>query len=64
MKTPAGGALEGLKIVEFAHVIAGPMAGTLLADLGATVVHVEDPGRGDPQRVAGPAATGSICGGR
>ena len=42
MKTPAGGALEGLKIVEFAHVIAGPMAGTLMADLGATVVHVED----------------------
>jgi crotonobetainyl-CoA:carnitine CoA-transferase CaiB-like acyl-CoA transferase len=31
----------------------GPMAGTLLADLGADVVHVEDPGRGDPQRVTG-----------
>jgi crotonobetainyl-CoA:carnitine CoA-transferase CaiB-like acyl-CoA transferase len=42
-------ALSGLKVVEFAHVIAGPLAGTLLADLGADVVHVEDPGRGDPQ---------------
>ena len=52
------GALAGLKVVEFAHVIAGPLAGTLLADLGATVVHVEDPGHGDPQRAAGPAKEG------
>src|ERR1700722_7214630 len=52
------GALSGLKFVEFAHVIAGPLAGTLLADLGADVVHVEDPGRGDPQRNAGPAKNG------
>ncbi|MCU1480667.1 MAG: L-carnitine dehydratase/bile acid-inducible protein [Subtercola sp.] len=52
-------ALAGLKIVEFAHVIAGPLAGTLMADLGADVVHVEDPGRGDPQRNAGPAKDGT-----
>jgi crotonobetainyl-CoA:carnitine CoA-transferase CaiB-like acyl-CoA transferase len=50
--------MAGLKVVEFAHVIAGPLAGTLLADLGADVVHVEDPGRGDPQRNAGPAKDG------
>jgi crotonobetainyl-CoA:carnitine CoA-transferase CaiB-like acyl-CoA transferase len=53
------GALAGLKVVEFAHVIAGPLAGTLLADLGAEVVHVEDPGAGDPQRGAGPAKNGA-----
>jgi len=53
------GALAGLKVVELAHVIAGPLAGTLLADLGADVVHVEDPGRGDPQRYAGPAKDGA-----
>src|SRR6266540_947487 len=53
------GALAGLKVVEFAHVIAGPLAGTLLADLGAEVVHVEDPGHGDPQRHAGPAKNGA-----
>jgi crotonobetainyl-CoA:carnitine CoA-transferase CaiB-like acyl-CoA transferase len=52
------GTLAGLKVVEFAHVIAGPLAGTLLADLGAEVVHVEDPGAGDPQRNAGPAKDG------
>ncbi|PBC35688.1 CoA transferase [Rhodococcus sp. ACS1] len=53
------GALAGLKVVEFAHVIAGPLAGTLLADLGAEVVHVEDPGIGDPQRAAGPHKEGT-----
>jgi crotonobetainyl-CoA:carnitine CoA-transferase CaiB-like acyl-CoA transferase len=53
------GPLAGLKVVEFAHVIAGPLAGTLLADLGAEVVHVEDPGSGDPQRNAGPARDGA-----
>jgi formyl-CoA transferase len=46
-------ALSGLKVLEVAQVIAGPMAGTLLADLGAEVVHVEDPARGDPQRTTG-----------
>jgi crotonobetainyl-CoA:carnitine CoA-transferase CaiB-like acyl-CoA transferase len=51
-------ALSGLKVVEFAHVIAGPLAGTLLADLGADVVHVEDPTQGDPQRFAGPDKDG------
>lgn len=56
--TKSRGVLEGLKVVEFAHVIAGPLSGTLLADLGATVVHVEDPGVGDPQRTAGPSKNG------
>ena len=47
-------ALSGLNVVEFAHVIAGPLAGTLLADLGADVVHVDDPVHGDPGRKMGP----------
>lgn len=46
-------ALAGLKVVEVAQVIAGPLAGTFLADMGADVVHIEDPGRGDPQRKTG-----------
>lgn len=46
-------ALKGLKVLEIAQVIAGPMAGTLLADLGADVIHIEDPVSGDPQRVTG-----------
>ena len=51
-------ALNGIKVVEFAHVIAGPLAGTLMADLGADVVHVEDPGNGDPGRYQGPDKDG------
>lgn len=50
--------LTGLRVVEFAHVIAGPLAGTLLADLGADVVHVESPGLGDAGRVMGPTKDG------
>lgn len=50
--------LDGIKVVEFAHVIAGPLAGTLLADLGADVVHVEDPTNGDPGRQQGPTKDG------
>lgn len=43
-------ALDGVKVVEFATLVAGPLAGGLLADLGATVIHVEDRLRGDPTR--------------
>lgn len=46
-------ALHGLKVLEIAQLIAGPMTGTLLADLGAEVIHVEDPVHGDPQRAVG-----------
>ena len=49
---------EGLKVVEFAHMVAGPLAGTLLADLGADVVHVENPGTGDIVRHLGVAKDG------
>ncbi|MFC1534104.1 CaiB/BaiF CoA transferase family protein [Thermodesulfobacteriota bacterium] len=39
--------LEGIMVVETATVVAGPMAGRLLADWGADVIHVEHPIRGD-----------------
>ena len=38
---------ENIKVVETAAVYAGPMAGRLLADWGADVIHVEHPVRGD-----------------
>ena len=43
--------LDGVKVVEFGHYIAAPLAGMLLADQGADVVHVERP-MGPPLDVA------------
>lgn len=40
-------ALEGLKVVEVGNIIAGPWCGTLMADFGARVIKVEQPGSGD-----------------
>ena len=45
-------ALEGIKIMETASAIAGPMAGRLLANWGADVVHIEHAERGDIARSA------------
>lgn len=51
-------ALHGLRVVEIAQLIAGPMAGSFLADFGADVVHVEDRTHGDPARYTGVAKDG------
>ncbi|TPQ23162.1 CaiB/BaiF CoA transferase family protein [Streptomyces sporangiiformans] len=56
--TGGQGQLRGLKVVEFAHVVAGPLAGSMLADQGADVVHVEPPGSGDAARAMGPQRDG------
>lgn len=48
-QTPAQ-ALQGLKVVECATVIAAPLCGRLLADFGAEVIHVEHPEKGDDLR--------------
>jgi CoA:oxalate CoA-transferase len=47
-------ALAGLRVVELCGMIAGPYCTKVLADLGAEVVKVEEPARGDPARRAGP----------
>lgn len=48
------GVLEGIRVLDFGHALAGPFAATLLADFGADVIKVERPGTGDAMRDLGP----------
>ena len=45
--------LAGIRVIELANFIAGPLAGTLLADMGADVIKVEPP-QGDMGRATPP----------
>jgi crotonobetainyl-CoA:carnitine CoA-transferase CaiB-like acyl-CoA transferase len=45
--------LSDLRVVELGNIVAGPFAGSMLADLGADVVKVERPGTGDIIRTQG-----------
>lgn len=45
-----GPLLSGVRVLELGHFIAAPFATRVLADLGADVIKVEPPGRGDPVR--------------
>ncbi|WP_024972906.1 CaiB/BaiF CoA transferase family protein [Ralstonia pickettii] len=42
--------LQGIKVIELGSLIAGPYAGTLLAQFGAEVIKIETPVNGDPLR--------------
>ncbi len=58
---PGGGVLEGFRVVEFATFVAGPSAGSMLAQLGADVIKVEAPS-GDPSRMmVAPSHPGAVA---
>lgn len=46
----AKGPLTDIRLIELGQLIAGPFCGQLMADMGADVIKVEPPGRGDPMR--------------
>ena len=48
------GPLAGIKVIEVGQALAGPLAGAILADLGADVIKVEKPDGGDDARMWGP----------
>lgn len=52
------GALSGLRVLDLSRFIAGPQCGLVLGDLGADVVKVERPGRGDDVRAIAPHIEG------
>lgn len=50
----AKGALEGVKVLDFTQYLSGPHGTSILSELGAEVIKIEMPGRGEPERQAMP----------
>src|SRR5688572_2299249 len=42
--------LQGVRVLELSHIVAGPSGGMILADLGADVIKIEHPATGDTAR--------------
>ncbi len=54
MNDMARGAFSGVRVLDLSRVLAGPYGSMLLADLGAEVIKVEQPPKGDETRTIGP----------
>jgi crotonobetainyl-CoA:carnitine CoA-transferase CaiB-like acyl-CoA transferase len=58
MQTDPHGPLKGIRVLDASRVLAGPLCGQVLGDLGAEVIKVERPGAGDDTRSWGPPFLG------
>jgi crotonobetainyl-CoA:carnitine CoA-transferase CaiB-like acyl-CoA transferase len=52
------GPLKGMRVIELAHIMAGPVCGLMLADMGADVIKVEKPAGDDSRRFVPPEIEG------
>ena len=53
MSAPTTLPLDGMRVVEFTHMVMGPTCGMILADLGAEVIKIEPPGGDKTRRLPG-----------
>jgi len=58
---PKTGPLSGMRVIELAHIMAGPVCGLMLADMGADVIKVEKPTGDDSRRFVPPAIGGEAA---
>jgi len=56
--TERTGPLKGMRVIELAHIMAGPVCGLMLADMGADVIKVEKPTGDDSRRFVPPEIEG------
>jgi crotonobetainyl-CoA:carnitine CoA-transferase CaiB-like acyl-CoA transferase len=59
MREEACGALAGIRVVDLTRILAGPLCAMMLGDMGADVIKVEPPDKGDDTRGWGPPFVGA-----